>query len=295
MDVVELAPGLWRWTTAHPDWTPEQGGPEGWEREVGSVYCKAGDDVVLVDPLVPSEDAERERFWQALDRDVAGASTVHVLLTCVWHARSSAEIVDRHGGRLWTPADGREACPVAWRRSTRRSRTRCSSILSSHAALVAGDTLLGDGAGGVRLCPESWLGGRDAAERTGGLRERVSGREVRLRAAHTRRRSRSPKPPRRSTAHLPLDERAGCDNRVVLLREVEYARPESVEEALELLSGNENARALAGGQTLVNVMKQRPATPDLLVDLAELEELHGDHGRLPTASSSSARWPPLGR
>jgi carbon-monoxide dehydrogenase medium subunit len=59
----------------------------------------------------------------------------------------------------------------------------------------------------------------------------------------------------------------------VLLNEVEYARPASVEEALALLSENDNARALAGGQTLVNVLKQRAASPDLLVDLAELEEL----------------------
>ena len=59
----------------------------------------------------------------------------------------------------------------------------------------------------------------------------------------------------------------------MLLNEVEYARPASVEEALELLSANDNARALAGGQTLVNVMKQRLVSPDVLVDLAELEEL----------------------
>ncbi len=59
----------------------------------------------------------------------------------------------------------------------------------------------------------------------------------------------------------------------MLLSEVEYARPASVEEALRLLSENDNARALAGGQTLINVMKQRAASPDLLVDLAELEEL----------------------
>jgi carbon-monoxide dehydrogenase medium subunit len=59
----------------------------------------------------------------------------------------------------------------------------------------------------------------------------------------------------------------------VLLREVEYERPESVAEAIGLLAENENARPLAGGQTLINVMKQRAASPDVLVDLAELEEL----------------------
>ena len=59
----------------------------------------------------------------------------------------------------------------------------------------------------------------------------------------------------------------------MLLRDVEYARPASVDEAIRLLSENEQARPLAGGQTLLNVMKQRAASPELLVDLAELEEL----------------------
>jgi len=59
----------------------------------------------------------------------------------------------------------------------------------------------------------------------------------------------------------------------MLLREVEYARPATVEEAIALLSEHDGARALAGGQTLVNVMKARAASPDVLVDLADLDEL----------------------
>ncbi len=59
----------------------------------------------------------------------------------------------------------------------------------------------------------------------------------------------------------------------MLLREVEYARPATVEEAVSLLGAHEGARALAGGQTLVNVMKARAAAPDVLVDLADLAEL----------------------
>ena len=54
----------------------------------------------------------------------------------------------------------------------------------------------------------------------------------------------------------------------MLLREVSYARPATVDEAVSLLSEHDGARALAGGQTLVNVMKQRAASPDVLVDLA---------------------------
>ena len=59
----------------------------------------------------------------------------------------------------------------------------------------------------------------------------------------------------------------------MLLREVEYARPGTVEEAVSLLASHDGARALAGGQTLVNVMKARAASPDVLVDLADLADL----------------------
>ena len=61
----------------------------------------------------------------------------------------------------------------------------------------------------------------------------------------------------------------------MLLREVEYARPSSVDDALRLLGEHDGARALAGGQTLINVMKARAASPDVLVDLNGLGELSG--------------------
>ncbi len=61
----------------------------------------------------------------------------------------------------------------------------------------------------------------------------------------------------------------------MLLREVEYARPETIDEAVRLLSSREDARALAGGQSLVNVMKIRVAAPELVVDLNRIEELRG--------------------
>jgi carbon-monoxide dehydrogenase medium subunit len=61
----------------------------------------------------------------------------------------------------------------------------------------------------------------------------------------------------------------------MLLREVQYARPKTVEEAVALLAADDGARALAGGQTLVNVMKARAASPDVLVDLQDLDDLRG--------------------
>jgi carbon-monoxide dehydrogenase medium subunit len=59
----------------------------------------------------------------------------------------------------------------------------------------------------------------------------------------------------------------------MLLAPVEYARPSSVDEAVRLLGAHDGARALAGGQTLTNVMKARAAAPDVLVDLNDLAEL----------------------
>jgi aerobic carbon-monoxide dehydrogenase medium subunit len=61
----------------------------------------------------------------------------------------------------------------------------------------------------------------------------------------------------------------------MLLREVGYARPETLSEALELLAADDGARALAGGQTLVNVMKARAGSPDALIDLSRIEDLKG--------------------
>ena len=66
-------------------------------------------------------------------------------------------------------------------------------------------------------------------------------------------------------------------NRIVpmLLRELDYARPGSVDEAVKLLAAREDARALAGGQSLVNVMKTRVAAPELVVDLNGVDGLRG--------------------
>ena len=61
----------------------------------------------------------------------------------------------------------------------------------------------------------------------------------------------------------------------MLLREVGYARPGSLAEAIDLLAADDGARALAGGQTLINVMKARAGSPDALIDLAAIEELKG--------------------
>jgi glyoxylase-like metal-dependent hydrolase (beta-lactamase superfamily II) len=151
MRVDEIAPGLWRWTGLHPAWTPAEGGPDGWEQEVGSVYFEAPDAVVVFDPLVPPED--RERFLEALDRDVERTGKpLTVLLTTESHGRSADELVGRYGGVRSPDAlpTGVEAIDTGW-------GGELLYWLPGPRTLVAGDVMLGDGVGGVRL-PDAWLG-----------------------------------------------------------------------------------------------------------------------------------------
>jgi len=54
-----------------------------------------------------------------------------------------------------------------------------------------------------------------------------------------------------------------------------YLRPASLADALAALRAHPDAKALAGGMTLIPTLKQRLAEPSHLVDLARLPELRG--------------------
>jgi len=56
--------------------------------------------------------------------------------------------------------------------------------------------------------------------------------------------------------------------------EFKYHRPGTVRQAANLLAKNEDAKVIAGGHTLVPVMKQRLASPPHLVDLSHIEGLN---------------------
>jgi glyoxylase-like metal-dependent hydrolase (beta-lactamase superfamily II) len=161
--VQEVAPGLWRWTGLHPEWKPEDGGPEGWDQEVGCVYYEGPDAVVLVDPLAPPED--EERFWEALDRDVERAGKpVRILLTVSWHGRSAEAVAKRYGAAIDGPLPGGVETHGA------PAGEETVFWLPEHGALVFGDVVLGADGGGVRLCPESWLENAGHAELREALR-----------------------------------------------------------------------------------------------------------------------------
>jgi len=55
----------------------------------------------------------------------------------------------------------------------------------------------------------------------------------------------------------------------------DYVRPASLGEACRLLAGDEDARLIAGGQTLVPMLAMRLARPAKLIDILRLPELAG--------------------
>jgi hypothetical protein len=147
--VEELSPGLHRWTARHPEWEPgaEPGSPADWPPDVGCVVYRAPDELVLVDPLV-------ER-WGPLDALVEGhGRPVVVLTTMRFHGRSRDEVAERYGAELRTHT---EAPPAGVRRVPIDGMDESMVYLEAPRALIPGDRLIGDGAGGLRPCPATWL------------------------------------------------------------------------------------------------------------------------------------------
>jgi hypothetical protein len=155
----EIRPRLWTWTGPHPEWTPEDGGPEGWEREVRSYAYDARDSVVVFDPLVSPVDVA----------ELADGRPVVVLLTCPWHSRSTAELVQRLEATVHAPAanlgdvgiaalpyEVGEDLPGDVEPQVGGYPDEATLWIREHSALVIGDAFLG-GARGFRLQPESWL------------------------------------------------------------------------------------------------------------------------------------------
>jgi glyoxylase-like metal-dependent hydrolase (beta-lactamase superfamily II) len=152
MEVEKIASGLWRWTARHPQWTPD----EDWPEDVGCVYYEGADAVVLIDPLVPTNEADH--FWDALDRDVERAGRPVVALRTVhWHQRSIDDVLARYpGSHLWT-AESNDPLPTGIEAYPANRANETLFWIVQHRAVVSGDVLLGTDAGGVRVCPDSWL------------------------------------------------------------------------------------------------------------------------------------------
>ena len=158
--LAELAPGLWRWTARHPEWHPGAFGAE-----VASFALRAGDELLLIDPLVAGDDDGP--VLQVLDGLAAGAA-VHVLITIGYHVRSAETLHERYGAGIWGP-------PAAARRLADPARLRVLEPggegpagatafaigrpvrgerplwLPSHRAVAFGDALVGTPDGQLRI------------------------------------------------------------------------------------------------------------------------------------------------
>jgi hypothetical protein len=151
----EIAPGLVRWTAAHPDWNPQAtaGGAEDWEEMVGCVLYEQPDVVTLIDPLIPRDDGAGFLRW--LDERVAGRP-VSILTTIHWHRRDREELAERYRSqtaRAWN------AIPAGVKPSPLRGAGETLYWLPAVSTLVAGDRLIVREGVGLRLCPQSWLDG----------------------------------------------------------------------------------------------------------------------------------------
>jgi hypothetical protein len=145
-ELTDVRPGLLRWTARHPDWAAdaEPDSPADWPPDVGCVLYEAPTATVFFDPLVP------EDLWPELDTRVRGRDLpVHVLTTIRWHRRSGPAVLERYAGSEEAVEGVQQLALV----------TLGETIfwLPEHRALVPGDRLIGDGDGGVRMCPQSWL------------------------------------------------------------------------------------------------------------------------------------------
>ena len=161
MSVIEVAPGLRRWTAWH----------DHWEEDVGSLAVDTADGLVLIDPIEPPPELRRP---------------AHVLITVYWHGRDAGKLE----AQRWAPS--RSVRPLANRGIEADSAAeglpggirafqtaRAAEVvywLPEQQALVAGDVLLGAGAKPratdepLRLCPERWLGKGTHADLRASLR-----------------------------------------------------------------------------------------------------------------------------
>ncbi len=99
MRVERLADGLWRWTAPEADTG----------REGNALYHEAPDGIVLIDPLLPDDADQAERFWRALDRDVERIGLPPLVALTDAGRRTGAELVRaRYAGSRVVASGGGE-------------------------------------------------------------------------------------------------------------------------------------------------------------------------------------------
>jgi hypothetical protein len=149
----KLVKGLWRWTERHPEWHPGEFG-----REVACFAVDAGEDTLLIDPLLPGDPAPVLALVDDILRE-----RLTVMVTIPYHVRSAEEIWRRYREQVETTIRGhaaaakrlddrsgfRELDPgaelpggVTAHRIGKPVRHETPLLLPSHRALVFGDAVV---------------------------------------------------------------------------------------------------------------------------------------------------------
>jgi hypothetical protein len=151
MQPVELASGLWRWSAPHPDWKPNAvaGSSADWPHEVGCVLVETDRAAVFIDAMT----REQAAFWDWADARCSDRRVL-ALSTIAFHRRGRDELVERYGAETSRAKRNlpRGVCAIPL-----RGAGETIFWLPEHRTLVPGDRILGDGRGGLRICPDSWL------------------------------------------------------------------------------------------------------------------------------------------
>jgi glyoxylase-like metal-dependent hydrolase (beta-lactamase superfamily II) len=150
--IEEIRPGLKRWAGPHPEFNPLEGDLDEPYRDVASVLFSGEHALVMIDPLVPDE------LWPELDTEVKESNKPVVVLTTIYfHKRSRDDLGRRYGARL-----GGEVTRV--RAFSAERGDEVAYWLEEPRAVVFGDAILGDQAGGLCLTP--WAKNAEGLERT---------------------------------------------------------------------------------------------------------------------------------
>lgn len=175
----EVLRGLWRFEAAHPEWTEDEGGEEGWEPIVAWWALRTSRGLLLIDPLVVD--------WDQVDGMLAEhGGCAGVVRTIHWHQRSVAQVAQRYGAEVWGGelADKAEPAPPdhalldggeLWDGIQAFSMEREDEValwLPAQAALMFGDAMLRRESGRLAMCPDSWTQPPAGSER---LRELLGG------------------------------------------------------------------------------------------------------------------------
>ena len=150
--IEEIRPGLKRWACPHPEFDPTEGDLDASYTDVASALFLGDDALVFIDPLVPDE------LWPELDAEVKRSGKPVVVLTTIYfHERNRDDVARRYGARVGGDVAGVRAF------SAERADEVAYWLERPHA-VVFGDAVLGDQAGGLRITP--WARNAEGLEKT---------------------------------------------------------------------------------------------------------------------------------